>query len=75
LGLGLVSCVVVTWLSQDFLFYDRSKGLRARMHEVSGFFMLYTMAYLGGNLGKYSCVQVGNDQQGICGDGPSSGYH
>ena len=25
LGLGIVSCVVVTWLSQDLLFYDRSK--------------------------------------------------
>ena len=37
LGLGLVSCVVVTWLSQDFLFYDRSKGLRARIHEISAF--------------------------------------
>jgi hypothetical protein len=27
-----------------------------------GFFMLYTMAYLGGDFGKHSCVQIGNDQ-------------
>jgi multicomponent Na+:H+ antiporter subunit E len=37
LGLGVVSCGVVTWLSQDLLFYDRKKGLRVRMHEVWAF--------------------------------------
>jgi multicomponent Na+:H+ antiporter subunit E len=37
LGLGIVSCLVVTWLSQDLLFYDRKKGLRVRMHEVWAF--------------------------------------
>ena len=37
LGLGVVSCFVVTWLSHDLLFQDRSKGLRARMHEAWAF--------------------------------------
>ena len=34
LGLGVVSCFVVTWLSHDLLFYDRKKGLIARMREA-----------------------------------------
>ena len=37
LGLGVVSCFVVTWLSHDLLFQDRSKGLRDRMHEAWAF--------------------------------------
>ena len=34
LGLGIVSCVVVTWLSHDLLFHDRRKGLIARTREA-----------------------------------------
>ena len=34
LGLGVVSCFVVTGLSHDLLFYDRKKGLIARMREA-----------------------------------------
>ena len=37
LGLGVVSCFVVTWLSQDLLFYDRSKGLNERIRETWAF--------------------------------------
>ncbi len=37
LGLGVISCLFVTWISQDFLFYDRSKGLKERMHEAWAF--------------------------------------
>ena len=34
LGLGLVSCAVVAWLSQDLLFKDRSKDLKERCREA-----------------------------------------
>ena len=37
LGLGIVSCVVVTWLSQDLLYFDRAKGFLARVREAWGF--------------------------------------
>jgi len=33
LTLGLISCVIVTWLSSDFLFADRSIGLRERFRQ------------------------------------------
>ena len=34
LGLGVVSCFVVTWLSHDLLYLDRSKGLLSRVREA-----------------------------------------
>ena len=37
LGLGVVSCFVVTWLSHDLLYQDRTKGLNSRMREAWGF--------------------------------------
>ena len=37
LGLGLVSCAVVAWLSQDLLFKDRSKDLKERGREAWAF--------------------------------------
>ena len=37
LGLGLVSCAVVAWLSQDLLFKDRSKDLKERAREAWAF--------------------------------------
>jgi len=37
LGLGLISCFVVTWISQDLLFYDRKKGMRERLLEAGAF--------------------------------------
>ncbi|MDA8774959.1 Na+/H+ antiporter subunit E [Opitutales bacterium] len=37
LGLGVVSCVVVTWLSQDLLFYDRKMGFVERTRQVFAF--------------------------------------
>jgi len=37
LGLGLVSCFVVTWMSQDLLFYDRAKSFTSRMREAWAF--------------------------------------
>ena len=37
LGLGLISCAVVTLISQDFLFHDRKKGMGARLHEALAF--------------------------------------
>ncbi len=37
LWLGLVSCAVVAWLSQDLLFKDRSKDLKERCREAWAF--------------------------------------
>ena len=37
LGLGLISCIVVTWISQDLLFYDRKKGMTDRLREALAF--------------------------------------
>ena len=37
LGLGALSSLIVTWLSQDLLFADRSKGLGARLAEAGRF--------------------------------------
>ena len=37
LSLGLVSCAVVAWLSQDLLFKDRSKDLKERCREAWAF--------------------------------------
>ena len=48
LGLGIVSCVVVTWLSQDLLYFDRAKGFLARVREAWGLYWLYPLVNLGG---------------------------
>ena len=37
LGLGVISCLVVAWLSQDLLFKDRSKKLKERVREAWAF--------------------------------------
>ncbi len=37
LGLGALSSLIVTWLSQDLLFRDRDKGLPARLSEAMRF--------------------------------------
>ena len=37
LGLGVISCLVVAWLSQDLLFKDRSKDLKERVREAWAF--------------------------------------
>lgn len=37
LGLGLISCFVVTWISQDLLFKDRRKGFTERIRETCAF--------------------------------------
>ena len=37
LGLGLVSCAIVAFLSHDLLYHDRSKGLRCRLIEAWAF--------------------------------------
>ena len=37
LALGVVSCVVVTFLSQDLLYLDRTKGLKRRLLEAWAF--------------------------------------
>lgn len=37
LGLGLISCGIVTWLSSDFLFQNKGKGLAARLAEALRF--------------------------------------
>ncbi len=37
LGLGLLSCGVVTWLSQDLLYHDRKKNAESRLLEAIGF--------------------------------------
>jgi len=37
LGLGLISCGVVTWLSQDLLYEDRRKKAKARLEEAWAF--------------------------------------
>ena len=37
LGLGVISCLVVAWLSQDLLFKDRSKELKERFREAWAF--------------------------------------
>lgn len=34
MGLGVVSCLIVTFLSQDLLYRDRAKGLKARLLEA-----------------------------------------
>ncbi|MEC8044079.1 MAG: Na+/H+ antiporter subunit E [Verrucomicrobiota bacterium] len=34
LGLGLISCAVVTWISHDLLFEDRKKSILARIKEA-----------------------------------------
>ena len=37
LGLGVVSCLIVTFLSQDLLYHDRTKGLKRRLLEAWAF--------------------------------------
>ena len=37
LGLGIISSLFVTWISQDFLFHDRKKSLEERMREAGAF--------------------------------------
>ena len=37
LGLGVVSSLFVTWISQDFLFHDRKKNWDERMREAGAF--------------------------------------
>ena len=37
LGLGVISSLFVTWISQDFLFHDRKKNLEERMREAGAF--------------------------------------
>ena len=37
LGLGLVSCAIVAFLSHDLLYHDRPKGLRCRLIEAWAF--------------------------------------
>ena len=37
LSLGVISCVIVTWLSSDFLFQNDGKGLQTRFVEVGRF--------------------------------------
>ncbi len=37
LGLGALSALIVTWLSQDLLFTDRKKGLACRLGEACRF--------------------------------------
>ena len=37
LGLGVVSCLFVTWISHDFLFHDRKKSWEKRMQETGAF--------------------------------------
>lgn len=34
LGLGVISCLVVTWLSHDLLYQDRTKSLNFRLREA-----------------------------------------
>lgn len=37
LGLGVISCAVVVWLSQDLLYVDRKKSMSARLQEAFAF--------------------------------------
>ena len=37
LGLGVICCALVTWLSADFLFQDKSRGLAVRAAEAGRF--------------------------------------
>ena len=37
LSLGVISCALVTWMSSDFLFQDRSLGLGARLRQFIRF--------------------------------------
>ena len=37
LGLGVISCAVVGWLSQDLLYVDRKKSMSARLQEAFAF--------------------------------------
>lgn len=37
LGLGVISCAVVVWLSQDLLYVDRKKSMPARLQEAFAF--------------------------------------
>ena len=37
LGLGVISCAVVGWLSQDLLYVDRKKSMPARLQEAFAF--------------------------------------
>ena len=37
LGLGVICCGIVTWLSSDFLFQNKGKGLAARLVEALRF--------------------------------------
>ncbi len=36
-GLGVVSCLIVAYLSHDLLYHDRTKGLKARLLEAWAF--------------------------------------
>ena len=37
LGLGVISSLVVTYISQDLLYYDRKKGMSERLRETLAF--------------------------------------
>jgi multicomponent Na+:H+ antiporter subunit E len=37
LGLGVISSLFIAWISQDFLFHDRSKTWEERMREAGAF--------------------------------------
>ena len=37
LGLGVISCLVVTYISHDLLYHDRKKGLGERLRETGAF--------------------------------------
>ena len=37
LGLGVISCLVVTWISRDLLYHDRRKGMEERLKEAGAF--------------------------------------
>ena len=62
LGLGVISCAVVGWLSQNLLYVDRKEHASTATGGLR-FSKIYPLITGGG--GKSPCVQTCHDQGGI----------
>ena len=72
LGLGLVSCAIVAFLSHDLLYHDRSKGLRCRLIEAWAF--IRYLPWIIWEVVKANLhVEIGHYPEGLRGNVPPRG--
>ena len=67
LGLGALSSLIVTWLSQDLLFQDREKGLPARLSEATrfigyAFWLLWEIVLANVHVFKLAMTKQGEEE-------------